>query len=466
MKLEFIFSFFLTAFAASAALGQSSQPTPSPTPSRPRTVSANPSPTPRVSPTPYYATPTPTATPAARVVITTNPTPIPTATATPTPKVIVVPNATFPGATPTPIFPPANNPVITQPTLTPTPIPLPYKTMSFNLLKEHITEAKRQMQMRPMPTAMTTSFLTTDIVRVAFYNWKINQLDYLVMTKSVFLSKDNLDFYVMSSSGRQMRVRTVRSNFTNTAISIYDDINQPQTPLVVQYPIEKGGTMTEMAYYVSSHPGLSTAEVINVGKYYVRNTIDAAREKLRLKGIYISPQIADIAERLSTVEHVDHQRFWNEYQPQLYNEIFSLYALNEGNTYRYSVSRAGAGGMVQMIPSTYQMMRNRYYIVGLIPDFVEGMRNHLNAAQAMLLYMQMTWNDLSANEAVLGAMANGTATQAELMAAGYNSNPARLPLYIRRGGANWKALIPSETKIYLQIYSSLERAVPMVPRTK
>jgi hypothetical protein len=52
------------------------------------------------------------------------------------------------------------------------------------------------------------------------------------------------------------------------------------------------------------------------------------------------------------------------------------------------------------------------------------------------------------------------------MAAGYNSNPAKLPGYIKRGGSNWRTLIPRETKIYLQIYASLEKAVPMSPRTK
>ena len=122
--------------------------------------------------------------------------------------------------------------------------------------------------------------------------------------------------------------------------------------------------------------------------------------------------------------------------------------------------------MVQMIAPTYAMIRSRYYSVGLIPDFVEGMRNHVNAAQAMLLYMQMTWNDLTASETILTAISDGTATQAELMAAGYNSNPAKLPGYIRRGGMGWRTLIPRETKIYLQIYSSLERNVPMTPRTK
>ena len=57
---------------------------------------------------------------------------------------------------------------------------------------------------------------------------------------------------------------------------------------------------------------------------------------------------------------------------------------------------------------------------------------------------------------MLDALANKTATRAELAAAGYNSNPARLPQYLRRGGTAWKVLIPRETQMYLQIYSSVE----------
>ena len=83
----------------------------------------------------------------------------------------------------------------------------------------------------------------------------------------------------------------------------------------------------------------------------------------------------------------------------------------------------------------------------------------------MLLYMQMTWNDLASNSTVAEAMASGIATQKQLMAAGYNSNPARLGGYINRGGSNWTSLIPKETQMYLQIYDSLERFVPMATRT-
>ena len=101
-----------------------------------------------------------------------------------------------------------------------------------------------------------------------------------------------------------------------------------------------------------------------------------------------------------------------------------------------------------------------------MPDFVEGMRNHDNAAQAMLLYMQMTWTIWFRIRRFINAIQNGIATTAELMSAGYNSNPAKLPGYIKRGGANWKNLIPRETKIYLQINESLDKFVPIIPRTK
>ena len=48
------------------------------------------------------------------------------------------------------------------------------------------------------------------------------------------------------------------------------------------------------------------------------------------------------------------------------------------------------------------------------------------------------------------------ATTTEIMAAGYNSNAAKLPGYIRRAGAGWRSLIPRETQMYLQIYQSLD----------
>ena len=412
-------------------------------PSRVRVIRENTVPQASVSPTP-----------ARKVVVVTNNMPSPSPSPTPIPR---------PTATPFQSNTPLGNQIYHAPTSVPQPIF--YKPLSFSQIKSKIAEAKRQMTARPISTALTDSFLSTEIIRIAFYDYETAKVDYVVTTKSAFLSRDN-EIFTTTSNAKPVTVRIVRANGVNTPIMIIDQQNRAHLPLLVQYPVERNGSLVETAYYISTHAGIVTPEVVNAGKLYVRNTIDVARENLRKKGIFISPQVTDTAERLSIVEHVDHQRFWSEYHPNIYNEIYALYALNEGQTYRYSVSSAGAGGMVQMIPATYYMIRSRYYNVGLIPDFVEGMRNHQNAAQAMLLYMQMTWSDLISNDTVNNALETGIATPAELMSAGYNSNPAKLAGYIRRGGENWKSLIPRETKIYLQIYASMDKYVPVLPRAK
>ena len=386
----------------------------------------------------------------------------------PTPSRVIVTNtvpAFKPVATPTPR--PAATPMMTVGLNTVSQASnLTYKGLSFAQIKNKIAEAKRQMQVRPLTTASVTpvdSLASSSLVRIAYYDWKLQAVDYIVVSKDQFLTPD-FAVSALSTHGKQMTTRTIRANGVNTPITVTDDAGQPQLPLIIQYPVEKGGKFIETAYYMSTHPGLVTPEVVSAGRFYVHNVIEIARERLRAGGVAIQPKVADIAERLATVEHVDHLRFKTEFQPNIFNDIFTLYALNEGQTYRYSVSSAGAGGMVQMIPSTYSMIRYRYPNVALMPDFVEGMRNHVNAAQAMLLYMQMTWNDLTASPTVTEAMQTGIATQEQLMAAGYNSNPAKLAGYINRGGENWTGLIPRETKIYLQIYNSLERAVSVAPR--
>lgn len=438
MKNKLLLGFAAFVFLSTTVFAQIVPPTPTPT--RQRIVIINPSPT----PTPTIQ-PTPTPTPTNVVVITNNlpsqtPTPAPISVPTPTPQII-------------------NQTQIVSPSIPPT-------FFRFNEIKSKIAEAKREMAARPISIASSDSFLTTNFVRIAFYDYDERKLDYLVMTKEAFL-KRGAEYVSKTTYSKTVTVKIIRANGVNTPVMITSQNNRPYLPLLVQYPVERNGRYIETAYYISTHPGIVTPEVVNAGKLYMRNTLDTAREKLRDYGIFISPLVTDIAERLAIVEHIDHARFWRENHLQLFNEVYALYALNEGQTYRYAVSSAGAGGMVQMIPSTYRIVRGRFPQVPLMADFVEGMRNHPNAAQAMLLYMQMTWNDLISNPTVYQAIQDKIATPAELMSAGYNSNPAKLPGYIKRGGANWRYLIPRETQIYLQINASMDRNVPnSEPRTR
>ena len=326
-----------------------------------------------------------------------------------------------------------------------------------NKVRTRISEAKQQLAAQPA--------LGKDAVRLAAEDPLTAQIHLLTLPKDTFLTKD-AEAALTTSLGSLVRLRVIRANGVNTAVAIFDNITGRQlAPLAVQYPIVRNGGIIEVGYYTSAHPAIDSPEVTQDGREYVHHKLNVAARRLEEKGTEITPDIINVAERLCVVEHTDHKRFQSEDRATLFNEITTLYALNTGDTYRYSVSSAGAGGMVQMIPSTYEMVRRLHPEANLNPDFVAGMRDHDNALEAMLLYMQRTWNDLARQEQVIRALDSQIATQAELLAAGYNSNPARLSRYLERGDSAWRTLIPSETQMYLQIYAAVDSLVPMNPRS-
>ncbi|HEV8139798.1 MAG TPA: hypothetical protein VGP81_08505 [Pyrinomonadaceae bacterium] len=324
--------------------------------------------------------------------------------------------------------------------------------LSPSKIHQRIEEAERMLKTRPHPTALATPAIDTVTIAAMLPDSHIHLFR---ISKDLFLTKGS-EIPATSTDGLPVMIRVIRANGVNTAVTIFDDKNRSLTPLLVEFPIERRGVFREMAYYTSAHPALLSNDLTKSGQVYVNSMVDLAAKRLKDKGFPVTSNLIEIAKRLCIVEHVDHDRFRNDNRIALYDEIYTLYALNELHTYRYSVSSAGAGGMVQMIPWTYNLMRQRHPGIGLNPDFVLGMRNHGNALEAMLLYMQDTWNDLVANEDVITALSEKQITPSELMAAGYNSNAAKIPGYIRRGGSGWRYLIPRETQIYLQIYQSLD----------
>jgi hypothetical protein len=338
----------------------------------------------------------------------------------------------------------------------------PITHLTPSVVSARISEAQRMLKTRPKSTALAVGQI--EFVTVAALDRENARTHFITISKQTFLTR-NAEVNTVTSEGMSVTLRIIRANGVNTAMTIFTPDGRSLAPLTIEYPIERGGKFLETAYYTSAHPALLSKDLVRSGQSYVRNMLDLAAKRLRDKGVPISPMLVDVAERLCVVEHVDHGRFRDENRLALYEEIYSLFALNEIDTYRYSVSSAGAGGMIQMIPWAYNLQRTRHPGVGLIPDFVTGMRNHGNALQAMLLYMHDTWNELTANDEVQYALSTKTATPAELLAAGYNSNAAKLPGYLKRGGDGWRVLIPRETQMYLQIYKSFESLVPIPPRS-
>ena len=325
------------------------------------------------------------------------------------------------------------------------------------LLPERLSPAEITLRITEARQLLQSSLsVSSDSVGLAVLDSELGKLSVVSLPKADFLTKDTV-LSANTNLGRKVQVEVVRANGVNTALVVTDvHSGRSLVPLVVQFPIVKNGGISEVAYYSSAHPALLSAELTKAGQDYVRTKLGLAAARLAVQGTSIPADIVKVAEHLCIVEHTDHKRFMNEKQSELFPEILSLYALNQSGTYRYSVSTAGAGGMIQMIPKTYEAIRQQHSSVVLNPDFVSGMRDHSNALEAMLLYMNDTWNDLARRPEVQVALDSGIANKAELLAAGYNSNPGRLPGYLKDGGAEWRTRIPAETQMYLRIYGSVD----------
>jgi hypothetical protein len=302
------------------------------------------------------------------------------------------------------------------------------------------------------------AFADSDTVYLSAFDRGTSQMQVLSLNKDSFLTK-GAEYVLPSKQGETLRVRIVRPNGVNTAVTVTDPATGKSLfPLMVRYPIERDGAI-EPAFYVSAHPALMSPELAASGETYVTTMLERAASDLAAQGVVIPRDVVNVAAHLVVVEHTDHKRFLNESRPDISREVLALYALNRGDTYRYSVSSAGAGGMIQMIPKTYQAIREHHPNVSLDADFVSGMQNHENALKAMLLYINDTWNFLQNQDEVQQALVSGSATKTELLAAGYNSNPYKLPSYLSNGGNGWRSLIPAETQMYLAIYQSVDSTV-------
>src|SRR6266545_1747650 len=230
---------------------------------------------------------------------------------------------------PTPQGGPTRDPSPNSETRPRTISPTPIETAPAKPESRPLAEAERLLKSRPLQTAMTSPSI--DLVTLAALD-RTSRIHLITLYKETFLTKGS-ELIVPSSLGMPLNVRILRANGVNTAVAIFDNQGRSLAPLVVEFPIEKRGVFRELAYYTSAHPALLSPDLSRSGRAYVHRMIDLAVRRLREKGNFISPQIIDVAERLCLVEHVDHDRFRQENHLQLFDEIYSLFALNEPDTY-------------------------------------------------------------------------------------------------------------------------------------
>lgn len=132
----------------------------------------------------------------------------------------------------------------------------------------------------------------------------------------------------------------------------------------------------------------------------------------------------------------------------LVHEVLTVIGANGADAYAYSRSPAGARGLFQFIPRTYEKLLRKYHEAGLNRSFVSGCNNHLNAAKASLLLFDSDLNDLPGD--YLRAMSGDVQAVGRYLAAAYNCGSERVKKSLTDCTKGWTCRLPEETKIYLQ----------------
>ncbi|HUJ67959.1 MAG TPA: transglycosylase SLT domain-containing protein [Syntrophorhabdales bacterium] len=222
----------------------------------------------------------------------------------------------------------------------------------------------------------------------------------------------------------------------------------------------------EEVVYTPYSPTIDTRLVREDGLNYLRARIESARADLEeknvpLKGLEcISGDVAptEISLVLSIIEHIDPLRFKNcppGGETVLVHEVLTIIGANMSDAYAYSRSPAGARGLFQFIPGTYEKILRKYREAGLDRNFVSGCSNPTNAAKASLLLFDSDLNDLP--EDYLRAMGSNVQAVGQYIAAAYNCGSRRVERSLRACDDGWTCLLPEETKTYLRKFDAVWR---------
>jgi hypothetical protein len=217
--------------------------------------------------------------------------------------------------------------------------------------------------------------------------------------------------------------------------------------LAVKYPVSnEGGRFGPgpdviEAVYTPYSPEIGTQELVSRGLRHQAELIERAFARLYERAVpsfaFPGEKVAKIVPKeLVTIllinEHID-PRFFNNAKSAapLAEQVLSIIGANTHDAYAYSISPAGARGLVQMIPSTYRLISQKYPEAELIRDFASGMRDPINAVMAQVLLCDSDWQMIR-TRADIPADRVGP-----YLAAAYNGGVRRVLSLISDDEADW-----------------------------
>ena len=252
----------------------------------------------------------------------------------------------------------------------------------------------------------------------------------------------------------------------NNGVASRFEVRYPENMavLALRTMVHSGEKGYKEVVYTPYSPAIDTRQIREDGLNYLKQQIASARMdledrgvKLRgFEGLPVDVAPTDVSLVLSIIEHIDPQRFKISREGdeiKLVHEVLTIIGANTVKAYAYAKSSAGARGLFQFIPGTYEMIQRKYRGAGLNKNFISGCSNHVNAAKAALLLFDSDLNDLPDN--YLRAIGGDVRAVGRYLAAAYNCGSKRVERSARICADGWTCLLPEETKIYLSKFDAV-----------
>ncbi|MFL6214266.1 MAG: hypothetical protein ACJ74J_10295 [Blastocatellia bacterium] len=219
--------------------------------------------------------------------------------------------------------------------------------------------------------------------------------------------------------------------------------------LAIKYPVSNegrrfgGDAEVIEAVYTPYSAEIETAAVVEQGLKVQDEFIDKAYERLKKRGVqsraFEGRRITDVVPRgvlrvLLINEHIDPGEFRTQgLAGPLARRVLTVVATNKEKAYAYSISRAGARGLVQMIASTYSLLLRKYPEAGLVGDFAVGMADPINAVMAQVLLCDADWQSLQSRFDISPEQVG------PYLAAAYNGGVGRVISLLNNEQEEWMA---------------------------
>lgn len=258
------------------------------------------------------------------------------------------------------------------------------------------------------------------------------------------LKRDNQGFETLTP-GYSLTLR--RENGINSEFECLSP--QGARVLAIKYPVSNeqgrfgGGSEVIEAIYTPYSRELDSSEVVQRGLDVQSGFIEKAYETLKKRGVrsraFPGRDITEVVPReiihvLLINEHIDPGEFRSaDLAEPLARRVLAVVATNAEKAYAYSISKAGARGLVQMIGSTYHLLLRKYPEAGLTSDFAAGMGDPVNAVMAQVLLCDSDWGVIQPRHEI------GPERVGPYLAAAYNGGVGRVMSLLSSEQEEWMA---------------------------